>query len=56
MKKPANKSNLLGCHHADAIRRNAYDKGPKPANGFPASMGSSDPPTIMKDGKEKKNV
>jgi len=56
MTKPANKPNPLGCHHADAIRRNAYDKGPKPANGFPASMGSSDPPTIMKDGKEKKNV
>ena len=56
MTKPANKHNPLGRHHSDAIRRNTYDQGPKPAKGFPASMGSSGPPTIMKDGKEKKNV
>jgi hypothetical protein len=44
MKKPANKSNRLGRHHADSLKRNAYDKGPKPAKGHYPSLGSSGKP------------
>jgi len=48
-------SSPLGKLHQDSIRRNDYTKsGPAPAKGFPSSMGSTGPVTIMRDGKEPK--
>jgi len=52
MPKQNPKSSPLGRLHGDSIKRNAYDSGPKPAKGFPSSMGSTGPVQIIHPHKE----
>ena len=40
MPKQNPKASPLGRLHQDSVKRNAYDKGPKPAPGHYSSMGS----------------
>jgi hypothetical protein len=35
------KESPLGPLHSDSCKRNAYDRGPLPAKGFPTSVGSA---------------
>jgi hypothetical protein len=52
MPKQNPKASPLGHLHSDSVKRNAYDKGPAPAKGFPASMGSTGPIMIIHPHKE----